>query len=140
MTTFAQTQSILDAAVAGITEVPTITTENQIITTVGQTSFTRTQLVPNATVQETIGVIGLDRLNGLFIIDIFYPKDSGVAAANAAADAVTVALESGTLLQDNDSNQVEIFNSYPNGALPELEHYYRKQIVVEWRARRARTV
>lgn len=139
MTDFADVQTILDAQLAAITTLPDITKENERIKTSSTTSFARTTMAPATTVQECIGVLGTDRLNGLFVVDIFYAKDGGVANPNADVDAITVAFESGTIFIDG-TDQVEIFNSYPNPSVPDLEKFYRKQVVIEWRARRARTV
>ncbi len=138
MTSFAATQTILDTATNAIVGIPAITTENERIKSSTITSFARTTLAPAITIAETIGVCGTDRLNGLYVIDMFYPKDDGVADPNADVDSITLAFESGTILIDG-SDQVEIFNSYPNGSTPDLEKFYRKQVIVEWRARRERT-
>jgi hypothetical protein len=139
MTDFAAVQTILDAQLAAITTIPTITPENQRIKTSTTTSFGRSTFAPTETVQECIGVRGTDRLNGLFIVDLFYPKDAGVADPNADIDAITTAFEAGTIFIDG-TNQVEIFNSWPNESLPDLEKFYRKQVIISWRARRQRSV
>jgi hypothetical protein len=139
MTGFTEAQTILDAATNAIVGIPAVTTENERLKTSPITSFTRTTLAPAETITESIGTCGTDRLNGVYVVDMFYPKDDGVAEPNADVDLVTVAFESGTILIDG-SDQVEIFNSYPIGSTPDLEKFYRKQVIVEWRARRARTV
>lgn len=139
MTGFTEVQTILDAQLALVSGIPTLTSENERLKTSTVTSWGRTTMAPAETVQECIGVIGLDRLNGLYVVDLFYPKDAGVSSGNADVDAITVAFESGTIFISG-SDQVEIFNSYPNPSVPDLDNFYRKQIVIEWRARRARTV
>jgi len=139
MTGFTEAQTILDTATNAIVGIPAVTTENERIKTGLFTAFTRTTLSPADTIAESIGVCGQDRLNGVYVIDMFYPKDAGVVDPNADIDLVTVAFESGTILIDG-SDQVEIFNSFPNGATPDLEKFYRKQVIVMWRARRTRTV
>ena len=139
MTDYAAVQTILDTQMAAITGIPAITTENERIKTSTTTSFARTRFEPTETVQESVGVTGFDRLNGLYIVDLFYPKESGVADGNADIDAITVAFESGTIFIDG-TDQVEIFNSYSSGSLPDLEKFYRKQVIISWRARRQRSV
>jgi hypothetical protein len=139
MTDFAATQTILDTALAAVSGIPAITTENERIKTSTTTSFGRSTFAPTETVQECIGVKGTDRLNGLFIVDLFYPKDAGVADPNSDIDAITVAFEAGTILTSG-SDQVEIFNSWPNESVPDLEKFYRKQVIISWRARRQRSV
>lgn len=139
MAGFTEVQTILDAATTAVTGVPAISTENQLIKTSTVTSWARTQLSPATTIAETIGVTGTDRLNGIYVIDMFYPKDKGVVDSNADVDALTVAFESGTILTSG-LDSVEIFNSYPNGSTPDLDNFYRKQVIVEWRSRRVRTV
>lgn len=138
MTGFAEVQTILDTATNAVSGIPSVTTENLRLKTSAIASFTRTTISPAATIAESIGTCGTDRLNGIYVIDMFYPKDAGVADPNADVDALTVAFESGTILIDG-LDKVEIFNSYPNGSTPDLEKYYRQQVVVEWRARRSRT-
>lgn len=139
MTGFAETQTILETQLALVSGLPAFTNENERIKTSTTTSFGRTTLAPAETVQESIGVVGTDRLNGLFIVDLFYPKDGGIADPNADVDAITVAFESGTIFIDG-TDQVEIFNSWPNPSVPDLEKFYRKQVVIQWRSRRVRTV
>ena len=139
MAGFTEVQAILDTATALVSGVPTLTTENKRITTSSVTSFARSTLAPAETIAESIGACGADRLNGLYVIDMFYPKDLGVVDSNADVDALTVAFEAGTILI-NGSDTVEIFNSYPNPATPDLDKFYRKQVVVQWRTRRSRTV
>ncbi len=139
MAGFTEVQTILDTATAAVVGLPSITTENLPIKSSTITSFARTTIAPATTIAETIGVTGTDRLNGLYVIDMFYPKDAGVADSNADVDSLTVAFESGTILIDG-SDQVEVFNSWPNPSTPDLDKYYRKQVIVQWRARRVRTV
>lgn len=139
MTGFTEVQTILDTAVAAVQGVPTITTENKPSDTEAVTSFTRTELAPATTIAEGLGVVGADRLTGTYVIQMFYPKDLGVVDSNANVDALTVAFQSGTIFIDG-ANKVEIFNSWPNPATPDLNKFYRKQVVVEWRARRTRTL
>lgn len=139
MTDYADAQRILDAQLALVSGIPAITTENERIKTSTTTSFARSRFEPTEAVQECIGVRGTDRLNGIFVVDLFYPKDAGVADPNADADAITVAFEAGTIFIDG-TDQVEIFNSWSNGSLPDLEKFYRKQVIISWRARRQRSV
>ena len=139
MTGFTEAQVILDNATNAIVGIPAVTTENERIKTGLLTAFTRTTLGPAETIAESIGVCGTDRLNGIYVVDMFYPKDDGVTDSNADVDLVTVAFESGTILV-NGPDQVEIFNSFPILSTPNLEKFYMKQVIVEWRARRARTV
>jgi len=138
MTGFTEVQTILDTATAAITGIPSLTSENERLKTTTITSFSRGTLAPAETIAESIGVCGTDRLNGLYVLDMFYPKDEGVAEGNADVDLVTVAFEAGTQLTSG-LDTVEIFNSYPNPSTPDLEKYYRKQVIVMWRARRSRT-
>ena len=139
MTGFTEVQAILDTAVAAVTGLPTITNENLPNDASTVISFARTKNNPATTIAETIGISGTDRLNGVYVVDLFYPKDLGVVDSNADVDALTVAFESGTILIDG-SDQVEIFNTWPNPATPDLNKFWRKQVVIEWRARRTRTV
>ena len=139
MTDYADVQTILDAQLDTVTGIPTITKENQKIRTSSTSSFGRAIVQPATTVQESIGVRGTDRLNGIYVVDLFYPKDGGVADPNADVDAITVAFEAGSIFISG-ANQVEIFNSYPGTTAPDLDKYYRAQVIIEWRARRQRTV
>ena len=138
MTGFTEVQTILDAATTAIVGIPTAHNENERLKASPITSFTRTTLAPGETIPESIGACGTDRLNGLYVVDMFYPKNDGVADPNADVDLVTVAFESGTILTSG-ADSVEIFNSYPIGSTPNLEKFYQKQVIVEWRARRSRT-
>lgn len=138
MTDFADVQTILDAQLDTVTGIPTITKENEKISTISG-SFGRAIMQPATTIAESIGVTGFDRLNGIYVVDLFYPKDAGVADPNADVDAITIAFEAGSIFISG-ANQVEIFNSYPGTTAPDLEKFYRAQVIVEWRARRQRSV
>ena len=137
-TSFAVVESILNTFTETL-GLPTIQLENTILKTTGKTEFTRTQVAPAITVQETIGLTGQDRLNGIYVIDLFYPRDAGTDEALATVDTVVLAFESGTVLTDGTDN-VEIWNSYPTAALPNLENFYQRQVIVEWRSHRNRLV
>ncbi len=137
-TSFAIVESIFDTFVATL-GLPTIQKENTILKSTGKTEFTRTQVAPAITVQETIGLTGQDRLNGIYVIDLFYPRDAGTADALATVDTTLLAFEAGTVLTNGTEN-VEVWNSYPTPALPNLENFYQRQVVVEWRSYRNRLV
>lgn len=136
---FSVVQTALDTFMGTLVGLPTLVLENERIKTSSTTAFMRTQLAPAETIAESIGVCGTDRLNGLYVIDLFYPKDDGTSTANSDIDILTLAFESGTLVTEG-SDTVEIFNSFPTPSTPNLEKYYMKQVLVQWRARRARTL
>jgi len=136
---FSVVQTALDTYMGTLTGLPTLVLENSRIKTQGITAFMRTQLAPAETLAESIGSCGTDRLNGLYIVDLFYPKDEGTADANSDIDILTLAFEAGTQVTSG-SDTVEIFNSFPTPSTPNLEKFYMKQVLVQWRARRARTL
>lgn len=135
---FTTVQSILDTFVQTL-GLPTVQLENERLKTTGKTSFIRTQVSPAITVQETIGLTGLDRLNGIYIIDMFYPKDKGIATPLADVDKVVLAFEAGTVLA-NGADNVEVWNSYPIAAFPNIDKFYQRQVIVEWNSYRNRVV
>lgn len=137
-TSFTIVEQIFDAFTATL-NVPTIQKESTVQKTTGITEFTRTQIAPAITVQETIGLTGQDRLNGIYVIDLFYPRDVGTASALVTVDLLLLAFEAGTVLTDGSDN-VEIWNSYPTPSLPNLENFYQRQVIVEWRSYRNRLV
>lgn len=135
---FSTVQTILDTHVLSL-ELPVTQLENERLKTTGKTSFTRTQVSPAVTVQATIGLTGQDELNGIYVIDLFYPKDKGTDTALADIDKTTLAFEAGTILTDGTDN-VEIRNSYPVAAFPNIDKFYQRSVIVEWVGYRNRVV
>lgn len=138
---FTEIETILNDHLRTINGLPeSIVTENERLRATNSSiaSFMRTQLRPATTVFGTLGVNGTSFLNGLYVIDLFYPKDTGVTDANSDVDLLIVNFEAGDFLTDSNDNTVQIVNSYPTTSLPNLEKYYNKQVIVEWRADRVR--
>lgn len=137
---FADVQSLLDTQFDTLTTLPTVQKENKRRKTSTTTAFSRTHVIPTETELMTIGVQGQSRLNGLYIIDLFYPKAEGTATALADIDVIIRSFEAGLFLQDAQLRTVEIYNSYPTGALPTIDNFYHRQVIVEWWAYRIRNV
>ena len=137
---YADVQTILEARFDTLTTLPAVQTENTRRKTSTSTSFSRTMVVPGETEIMTIGPTGQSRLNGLFIIDLFYPKDAGTTDALTDIDILIRSFETGLFLQDGSLRTVEIYNSYPSGALPTIDNFYHRQVFVEWWAYRVRNV
>ncbi len=137
---FADIQSLLDTQFDSLKGLPDVVKENERRKTATTTAFARTYVVPTETELMTIGVQGQSRLNGLYIIGLFYPKAEGVDEALEDIDILIRSFEAGLFLQDADLRTVEIYNSYPTGALPTIDNFYHRQVIVEWWAYRIRNV
>lgn len=137
---FADIQSLFDTKFDTLTTLPAVQRENTRRKTSTSTSFSRTQVVPTETEIMTIGPQGQSRLNGLYIIDLFYPKDVGVTDALNDIDILLRTFETGLFLQDGSLKTVEVYNSYPSGALATIDNFYHRQFFVEFWAYRVRNV
>ena len=114
--------------VAGL---PTLQKENTKNIAVAGRPFARTTLLPAESNAVSIGVTGITRLHGLLQVDLFYPADKGVTAANVMADAVVLAYKRGTFIQAGAS-KITIEMSWREAASI-IESFYNVPVVVRWR-------
>lgn len=104
-----------------------------------QRPWIRSFHLPAKSWQQSIGLNGTARYNGIFQIDIYRPKGFGwdaegtqVLNATAIGDAVIRAFRTGTSLTTSGVT-VHITASYRNPSMQDLDSkYYRVSISVDW--------
>jgi hypothetical protein len=129
---FSDVQNLLEAQVATTVGLPLFQMENTRISPVGGEPWCRFTLLPSRTIQETIGLSGMNRMAGLAQIDIFYPADKGTADANAMADAIIATVPRGLILMGT-STHVHIEISWREAGT-RIEQYYTIPVMLKWRA------
>ncbi len=94
-------QTLLDAALEAVTDIPTVQVENTNVNTVGAiTPWVRGTLLPSRSTPLTIGVGAMKTMSGLYQVDCFYPRAQGSEAGRTMADAIVAAFPMGLQLTD----------------------------------------
>lgn len=125
--------STLNTILLTTSNLPTLQSENKRIDLgSGKTPWCRSTLLPARTTQVSIGSSGIDNINGLYQIDLFYPQNSSYVLIYDMADAIinnfTIGSKSGGL---------HVINSYIQ-KLPGVTNYFNLAVIVEWQAFRDR--
>lgn len=129
---YSEIQSALDARLATVTGLPELQTENKRVNRDGKskTPFARGTLLPNQATQLTVGKNGVNTYSGLYQVDLFYPIDSGVTAANSMADAVMEKFVRGDTLTVGGIT-VHITISWREAGRRD-EPFYAVPVLVQW--------
>lgn len=104
MSVYGDIRSALESQVANISGVPSAANrawQNVQFTPTTGTSWIRMTFQPTRRRPQDVTADGLQRFDGLFLIDIFSPEGNGPAAAETLADATVDAFEAGTVLSAN---------------------------------------
>ena len=126
--------TLLDTHLLTVTGLPTLQRENTRVTPQTGVPWSRATLLPAETRQETLGVTGRNRLNGLYQIDLFYPADTGVQDANEMADELTYEFRRGVQLVHQQSNLIVNIEMAWREAGSRYEQFYNAPVIVRWRA------
>ncbi|MGH6646214.1 phage tail terminator-like protein [Aquabacterium sp.] len=113
---FGPIQRLLDQHLQSIADLPTLQTENTKINPTNGVAWCRSTLIPSESLNVGLGPNGLIQQQGLFQIDLFYPKDYGIDASADMADKVMAAFIRGTELIDSDGLVVQVINSWRSTA------------------------
>jgi hypothetical protein len=122
-------QTILDTQLLTVIKAEDLQTENTIRTS-KTIKFVRSTLLPAQTQILTLGVGGIDRLNGLFQIDVFTKTGTGFTEGNNTADAIMNAFVKG---DNHTSGNVVVFidNKWRISART-LQNFYVVPIFIQW--------
>jgi len=104
--------------------------ENAPFTPTANTPWMRTTLLPAETEQSIIGTNGLNRIQGVYQIDLFYPANGGSGTARDKADSVISYFKRGTLATYS-TTQAVVLKAYRNPAMNE-EDWYHIPINIVW--------
>ena len=124
-------QSLLDAAVTGIENIPQLMLENEVLNaTSNLASFARSTLLPAQSAAITVGTEAQRKMQGFYQVDVFYPSGSGSNAAHVMADAVVNAFPIGLVLTDGT---VKVFIEMASVLPAYLDNkYYSVPVQVQW--------
>jgi hypothetical protein len=84
--------------------------------------FLRTWLLPNQTINSSLGLKGFSEYNGIFQIDCMYPIGSGWGSARTNVDTICSSFKRGTIVTYNKV-EVRIWGSSPEPALIDGDWY-----------------
>ncbi|MEJ7929847.1 phage tail terminator-like protein [Ramlibacter sp. AN1015] len=124
-------QTLLDAHLAATPDLPALQLENTRNIATSGTPFARATLQTTEAVRESSMKT---RHSGLYIVDLYYPQDTGVAAANAMADAVIARFDSAPLGRLSDDQVTVQLQRAWRQSIGRREPFYALQVVVRWHA------
>lgn len=104
--------------------------ENAPFTPTANTPWMRTTLLPAETEQRILGTNGLNRIQGIYQVDLFYPTEQGSGAARDKADSVISYFKRGTTATYS-ATKVIILKAYRSPALIEND-WYHIPINISW--------
>lgn len=136
MSYFSEAQSALDqmaysfATGNGFTD--QVAWENRSFTPTVGTPWMRATILPAETTQTIIGINGLNKLMGIYQVDLFYPVGVGSGTARSKSDDVITHFKRGTTATYSGV-KVSIRRAWRGTALPE-DDWYHIPINIEWYA------
>ena len=136
MTIYADIRAALEGRIASVSGVPSAANrawENVKFSPTTGTAWVRMQLVPISRRPLDVTATGLQRHDGLFVVDVFVPSGKGPSAADTLADAICTAFEAGTVLTAN-SQTVQIEYAEIDRAAVSDPPWYQAMVSVKWKA------
>jgi len=136
MSVYGDVRAALESQVANIAGVPSAANrawQNVQFTPTTGTSWIRMTFQPTRRRPQDVTADGLQRFDGLFLIDVFAPEGNGPADAEVLADATVDAFEAGTILSANGQTVMieyaEVANA-PNQDSP----WFQVPVTIKWKA------
>jgi hypothetical protein len=124
-------QSLLDTYLATVPNLPDLQLENTRNVGKSGQAFARATLLTTESVRQSNVQT---RYGGLYLIDLYYPLDSGAALVGAMADSVIAHFEAAPLHRlDDDSVLVQLERSWRE-SVGRREPFYALQVKVRWHA------
>lgn len=136
MSVFTDIRAALEANVSNISGVPSSANRAwqnvQFEPTTG-TTWIRMTFQPSRRRPQDITANGLQRYDGLFLIDIFAPEGNGPKAAEELAEATVDAFEAGTVLNANGQT-VEVRYAEIAQAATQDSPWFQIPVTIGWKA------
>jgi len=107
-----------------------VVAENTKFTPVEGEGYLRSFLLPAEPTQATIGTSGIDRVSGLYQIDVAMPKDIGTGALMRKVDEVVAQFARGLSLTSN-AVTLTVQRSWPGPAIAR-DSFYVVPVSVSW--------
>jgi len=104
--------------------------ENTKFTPIEGTGYLQTFLLPAEPTQATIGASGIDRVAGIYQIDVAEPKDVGTGAQMRKVDEVVAQFARGLSLTSN-AVTLTVQRSWPGPAITR-DSFYIVPVSVSW--------
>ena len=124
-------QALEAAALAALTTIP-VEHENVEITKPTAAKWSQLFFLPNVPSVETLGDEGEDLADGIYQININYPRNTGDSAARVDFEAVRAAFPAGT--KYTNAGQVVTIRNCGRSQGRTVDNWYRVSITVGWEA------
>jgi hypothetical protein len=118
----------LDSHLELLTDLPPLQKENiRMKLGAGTKSWCRATFIPNPTARLSLGDGGLDELNGIYQIDLFFPGDDNYTNCTEYCDKIITHFKIGSIIDG-----IRIVNTYPSPGFSGAPNYYTIPVIVEW--------
>lgn len=97
------------------------------------TTWVRMTLTPSRRRPQDVTANGLQRYDGLFLVDIFAPESNGPGPAETLADAVVGSFEAGTVLSSGGQT-IEIEWAEISTAATDDPPWFQVPVTIKWKA------
>lgn len=91
----------LEKHLSAISGIPSIAYENRAFTPTTGTEWVRSTVQFQNTRQDTLGTNGIEKYEGLYLIDLFYPEGGGPGDADTMADTIKAQFDPGDIFTEN---------------------------------------
>lgn len=112
--------------------IPAIAWENNFYDPVSQTPYVRSKLRVISNDPAGIGIGSPVRMDGLFLLDLFYPPEGGPRPAETLADSIIATFPRGLFLTES-SNRIEVKSCVPYGG-QEIGQWFQLPVTINWYA------
>jgi hypothetical protein len=136
MSIYSNIRVALESNVTNVTGVPSsgnISWENVRFEPTTGSKWIRSTFRPTRRRPLDVTAKGLQRYDGLFLVDIFIPEGGGPSEADTLADNVVNSFEAGTILTAN-GQEVMIEHAEISEALNEDSPWYQVPVTIKWKA------
>jgi hypothetical protein len=136
MSVYGDIRAALESQVANISGVPSAANrawQNVYFEPTTGTTWIRMSFQPSRRRPQDVTADGLQRFDGLFLIDVFAPEGNGPASAETLADATVDAFEAGTVLSANGQTLIIEYaeiDRAPNQDSP----WFQIPVTIKWKA------
>ena len=123
----------------GIPSIPTaIQVENERFVPNIRNPWIRTLLVPAPTTKQSLGANGLNRLSGIYSVDLYYPAGrTSIADINQIADTIINSYIEKLYIESN-STYIQVLSAWRNTSIQDGD-WLAVPITIRWESQAARS-
>lgn len=136
MSIYGDIRAALESQVSSVSGIPSAANrawQNVRFEPTTGTTWVRMTLNPSRRRPQDVTATGLQRYDGLFLVDVFAPEANGPAAAETLADAVVDSFEAGTVLSSGGQT-IEIEWAEISTSAVADSPWFQVPITIKWKA------